>query len=157
MASVETLLPGFDLKMAGARSYGLQPAQHRLCPKENPMRKQIEMTLTVIALLCGIIVTGALAQATNSSSKMTNQQMMDKMTHMSPTEKTEMFDKMTNAEKMEAMKLGGHDTSKMSEQERTETMSKLTPEQKADMFDKMPMDTKMATMRKAMNEQKTGK
>jgi hypothetical protein len=121
------------------------------------MRKRIEIILTVIALFCGIMVTGALAQTTNSSSKMTNQQMMDKMSHMSTTEKSGMFDKMTNAEKMEAMKAEGHDTSKMSRQERAETMSKLTPEQKADMFEKMPMDTKMATMRKAMNEEKTGK
>jgi hypothetical protein len=121
------------------------------------MHKQLEMSLAVIALLCGIMVTGALAQTTNSSSKMSNQQMMDKMNHMSTSEKAAMFDKMTDAQKMAAMKTAGHDMSKMSHQESMETMSKLTPEQKADMFDKMPMDTKMATMRKAENEPKTGK
>jgi hypothetical protein len=148
---------GSILKASVAGLLGASTGGVSTCLKENPMRKQIEMTLTVIALLCGMMVTGALAQTTNSSSKMTSQQMMDKMSHMSSTDKAAMFDKMTNAEKMEAMKMGGHDTSKMSRQERTETMSKLTPEQKAGMFDKMPMDTKMATMRKAMNEQNGGK
>ena len=123
------------------------------------MRKQIQMTLTVIALLCGVTVTGALAQqnGTSSSSKMSNQQMMDKLNHMSTTEKAAMFDKMTNNDKMEAMKMAGHDMSKMSDQERMDMMKKLTPEQRAEMFDKMPMDTKMATMRKTMREPKKGK
>ncbi len=122
------------------------------------MRKQIQMNLTVIALLCGVIVTEALAQknVTSSSSKMSSQQMMDKLNHMSSPEKAAMFDKMTSNNKMEAMKKAGHDTSKMSHQERIEMMSKLTPEQKAEMFDKMPMDTKMATMRIAMKGAKKG-
>lgn len=121
------------------------------------MRKRVHLVLTVLTLLCGVAVTGALAQTTNSSGKMGDQQMMDKMNHMSNTEKAAMFDKMTNSEKMEAMKMAGHDTSKMSHQEKTETMNKMTSEQKAEMFDKMPMDTKMATMKKAEKEQKTGK
>ena len=126
------------------------------------MYKQLQMVLPIIALLCGVMVSTAPAQtnATNSSSKLSNQQMMDKMNHMSTPEKAEMFDKMTNNEKMEAMKMAGHDMSKMSDKQRTDMMSKVTTEQKAEMFDKMPMDTKMATMRKAMKEnttEKTGK
>jgi hypothetical protein len=78
--------------------------------------------------------------------------MMDKMNHMSTAEKAAMFDKMTNSQKMEAMKNAGHDMSKMSQHERTGMMSKLTPDQKGEMFDKMPMDTKMATMKMAMKE-----
>jgi hypothetical protein len=155
---MKRFFPRLDLKRVGcAVPLELRTGAVPICLKENPMPKRIEMTVTAIALLCGIMGTRALAQTTNSSSKMTNQQMMDKMNHMSTTDKAGMFDKMTNAEKMEAMKAGGRDTSKMSRQERTDTMSKLTPEQKADMFDKMPMDTKMATMRKATNEQNAGK
>jgi hypothetical protein len=123
------------------------------------MCKRLQMVLTIIALLCGVTASTALAQTkdTDSSSKMSNQQMMDKMNHMSTSEKAQMFDKMTNNNKMEAMKMAGHDMSKMSDQQRTEMMSKLTPEQKADMFDKMPMDTKMATMKTAMKENATEK
>jgi hypothetical protein len=118
------------------------------------MLKQILITLTIIALFCGVTAATALAQAnaTNAAAKMSDQQMMDKMNHMSTAEKAAMFDKMTNSQKMEAMKNGGHDMSKMSQHERTDMMSKLTPDQKGEMFDKMPMDTKMATMRMAMKE-----
>jgi hypothetical protein len=123
------------------------------------MRKQIQTTLTVIALLFGVMVTGPLAQknGTSSSSKMSNQQMMDKLNHMSTTDKAAMFDKMTSDNKTAAMKMAGHDMSKMSDQERTDMMKTLTPEQKADMFDKMPMDTKMATMSMPTKEQKKRK
>lgn len=123
------------------------------------MYKKWKMVLTIIALFCGVTASTALAQtnATNSSSKMSNQQMMDKMNHMSTPEKAAMFDKMTDNGKMEAMKMAGHDMSKMSHEQSTDMMSKLTPEQKAEMFDKMPMDTKMATMKKAMKENATGK
>jgi hypothetical protein len=123
------------------------------------MCKRLQMILTIIALLCGVTASTALAQtnATNSSGKMSNQQMMDKMNHMSTPEKAQMFDKMNNNEKMEAMKKAGHDMSKMSHEQRMDMMSKVTPEQKADMFDKMPTDTKMATMRMAMKENATEK
>jgi hypothetical protein len=121
-------------------------------------KKMRTMTLTVIVLLCGVTVTGALAQqnGTSSSSKMSSQQMMDKLNHLSTTDKAAMFDKMTNNDKTAAMKMAGHDMSKMSGPERMDMMKKLTPEQRAGMFDKMPMDTKMSTMRKAMREQKKG-
>jgi hypothetical protein len=131
-------------------------AQYRIVQRENPVRKQIQMNLTLIALLCGVIVMEALAQknVTSSSHKMSSQQMMDKLTHMPTSEKTAMFDEMTNDNKMEAMRKAGHDISRMSHQESIQMMTKLTPEQKADMFDKMPMDTRMATMRIAMKRTK---
>jgi hypothetical protein len=123
------------------------------------MYKQWNIVLTIIVLFSGVMVSTAPAQtnATNSSSKMSNQQMMDKMSHMSTPEKAEMFDKMTNNDKMEAMKTAGHDMSKMSDKQRTDMMSKVTTEEKAEMFDKMPMDTKMTTMKKAMKENTTDK
>jgi hypothetical protein len=116
------------------------------------------MTVTVLVLLYGGIVTGPLAQrdGTNSASKMSSQQMMDKLNHLSTKERAEMFDKMTDNNKMEAMKVAGHDMSKMSHQERMGMMNKLTLEQRAGMFDKMPLDTRMATIRMAMKEQSKG-
>jgi hypothetical protein len=119
------------------------------------MCKQIQMAFMAIALLFGLTATTALAQSneTQASSKMSNQQMMDKMNHMSTGEKAAMFDKMTNSRKMEAMKMAGHDMSKMSAKERMDMMSKSSTQEKADMFDKMPMDTKMATMKMAMKHE----
>jgi hypothetical protein len=120
-------------------------------PGENPMCKQIQMAFMVISMLCGITASTAFAQgtSTNAASKMSNQQMMDKMNSMSTAEKAAMFDKMSHSDKMTAMKMAGHDMSKTSHQENMQMMSKLSTEQKADMFDKMPMDTKMATMKMA--------
>jgi hypothetical protein len=116
------------------------------------MCKQLQMAFMAVALLFGLTATTALAQSnkTQAASKMSSEQMMDKMSHMSTDEKAATFDKMTNSEKMEAMKMAGHDTSKMSTKERMGMMSKLSTQEKADMFDKMPMDTKMATMKMAM-------
>jgi hypothetical protein len=75
------------------------------------MLKHIQTALTVIALLCGLAACTALAQVTGTSSayKMSNQQMMDKMNHMSTADKAVMFDKMTHQDKMEAMKMAGHE------------------------------------------------
>jgi hypothetical protein len=151
-----------SLRFAKRKLQGFGPPGLSTLISGDPMYKQLQRVLPIIALLCGVMVSTAPAQtnATNSSSKLSNQQMMDRMNHMSTPEKAEMFDKMTNNEKMEAMKMAGHDMSKMSDKQRTDMMSKVTTEQKAEMFDKMPMDTKMATMRKAMKEnttEKTGK
>ena len=126
------------------------------------MGKQIERALRVIALLCGVTAGILLAQTTgtNAAGKMSSQQMMEKMNHMSTAEKAAMFDNMSNSEKMHAMNMAGHDMSKMSHKEKVDMMDKLTPGQKAEMFDKMPMDTKMSTMRMSMKEHganRTGK
>jgi hypothetical protein len=119
------------------------------------MCKRLQMAFMAIALLLGLTATTALGQSntTEAASKMSSKQMMDKMSHMSTDEKAAMFDKMTNREKREAMKMAGHDMSKMSTKERMDTMSKLSTQDKADMFDKMPMDTKMATMKMAMKHE----
>lgn len=126
------------------------------------MCNQIQRAFTVIALLCGVTAGLLLAQttATNAAGKMSSQQMMEKMNHMSTTEKAAMFDNMSNSEKMHAMKMAGHDMSQMSHKEKMDMMDKLTSGQKAEMFDKMPMDTKMSTMRMSMKEHganRTGK
>jgi Spy/CpxP family protein refolding chaperone len=119
------------------------------------MRKHIQTALMLIAMLCSLTAFTALAQSsgTNSSAKMSDQEMMQKMDHMSTSEKAAMFDKMSHEDKMTAMKMAGHDMSKMSHEQKMQMMSNLTPEQKAGMFDKMPMDTKMATMKMGMKEQ----
>jgi hypothetical protein len=126
------------------------------------MCKQIQRALTLIALLCGVTAGTVFAQTTgtNAAGKMSSQQMMEKMNHMSTAEKAAMFDSMSNSEKMHAMNMAGHDMSKMSHKEKMDMMDKLTPGQKAEMFDKMPMDTKMSTMRMSMKEHganRTGK
>jgi hypothetical protein len=118
------------------------------------MRKHIQTALMLIALLCSVTAFTALAQSsgTSAAAKMSDQEMMQKMDHMSTTEKAGMFDKMSHEDKMTAMKMAGHDMSKMSHEQKMEMMSDLTPQQKAGMFDKMPMDTKMATMKMGMKE-----
>jgi hypothetical protein len=126
------------------------------------MYKPIQRALKVIALLCGVTVGLLLAQTTGTSAagKMSSQQMMEKMNHMSTAEKAAMFDNVSNSEKMHAMKMAGHDMSQMSHKEKMDMMDKLTSGQKAEMFDKMPMDTKMSTMRMSMKEHganRTGK
>jgi hypothetical protein len=114
------------------------------------MHKQIQTAPAVLALLCGVAGSTAIAQAndTSAAGKMSNRQTMEKMRSMSTTQRAAMFDKMTSGDKMTAMKMTGHDMSKMSQ---------LSTQQKADMFDKMPMDTRMATMKMAMKENKAGK
>ena len=125
------------------------------------MRQRIHVTVItlIITLISGFTTATSRAQenGTNAADKMTSHQMMDKLTHMSSAEEAAMFDKMTESEKMHAMKMAGHDMSKMSHQESTEMMGKVAPEQKAAMFEKMPMDTKMATMKMAMKEHKATK
>ena len=113
------------------------------------MRKQIRMLFTVIALVGGLTAAAALVQASSPSAagKMSNQHMLDRMNHMSAAGKAAMFDKLSGSEKMEAMKMAGHDMSKMSHHQRMEMLDRQTPDEKAGMFDKMPLDTRMATMR----------
>ena len=58
------------------------------------MYTPIQRALTGIALLCGVTAGLLLAQATgpNAAGKMSSQQMMEKMNHMSTAEKAAMFD-----------------------------------------------------------------
>ena len=120
------------------------------------MRRKLQTILATVGLLSGLAVVSASAQDKMSDSKMTHEQMMEKMKIMSPEQKAAMVDKMTEKDKMAAMKMSGHDMSKMSSSERMDMMGKMTTEDKAAMFDKMPMDKQMAMM-KMMDSKKMGK
>ena len=62
----------------------------------------------------------------------------DKMAHKtSNEEKAAMFDKMSDADKMTATKMAGHDMSKMSEHDRMAKTDKMSVKDKAMMYDKM--------------------
>ena len=117
------------------------------------MSKRIRMILATVGILAALSIGSARAQTSDGKtagksmpSKMTDQQMMDKMDKMSTGEKAAMFDKMTAHDKMSAMKMAGHDTSKMSSKERTDMMSKMSAQEKADAFEKMPMEKKTSVM-----------
>ena len=124
------------------------------------MRKKIQMTLAVAGLFSGLAITSAFAQTSDdkkmsddkmsgeqmSGKKMSHQEMMDKMNKMSVDDKAAMFDKMSEKDKMSAMKMGGHDMGKMSHGEMMD-MGKMSTQDKADMFDKMPMEKKMSMMK----------
>ena len=117
------------------------------------MSKRIRMVLAAVGILAALSIGSAFAQTGDGKmagksmpSKMTDQQMMDKMDKMSTGEKAAMFDKMTSHDKMSAMKMAGHDTSKMSSTERLDMMGKMSAHEKADAFDKMPMEKKMSIM-----------
>ena len=88
------------------------------------------------------------------ANKMMDQQTMDKVDKMSMDQKAAMFDKMTEKDKMSAMKMAGHDMSKMSSTHRTDMMGKMSAHEKAGAFDKMPMEKKVSIMH---DESMTGK
>ena len=118
------------------------------------MHKQICTLFAAAALACTLTAGSGFAQATDkmaddhmSGKKMTHQAMMDKMNAMSNEDKAAMFDKMSEKDKMAAMKMAGHDMGKMHGNERMEHMSKMSVDDKAAAFDKMPMDKKMNLMK----------
>jgi hypothetical protein len=120
------------------------------------MRRKLQTILAAVSLFGGLAIVSASAQDKMSDSKMTHEQMMDKMKTISPEQKAAMIDKMTEKDKMAAMKMSGHDMSKMSSSDRMDMMGKMTTEDKAAMFDKMPMDKQMA-MIKMMDSKKMDK
>lgn len=123
------------------------------------MTKQLKTILATVGLLTALTMSSAAAQTPTDTtagdhmsgkkmtSKMSHQDMMDKMDKMSADEKAAMFDKMSAADKMHATKMAGHDMSKNSSKERMEMMGKMTAQEKADMFDKMPMEKRMSMMK----------
>ena len=118
------------------------------------MHKQICNIFAAAALACTLMAGSGFAQTTDkmaddhmSGKKMTHQAMMDKMNAMSTEDKAAMFDKMTEKDKMAAMKMAGHDMSKMHGTERMDHMSKMSADDKAAAFDKMPMEKKMTMMK----------
>ena len=127
-----------------------------------PIVRTIQATLTATLLFGGLAVTNVSAQTETgkmdksgdkmsggkmSGMKMSDKDMMDHMNKMSTADKASMYDKMTDKDKMAAMKMSGHDMAKMSSSDRMDMMGKTTDQQKADMLDKMPMAKKMSLMR----------
>ena len=68
---------------------------------------------------------------------------------MSKEEKAAMFDKMSDADKMTATKMAGHDMSKMSAPDRMAMTDKMSVDDKAMMYEKMAMGKHMDKMDKA--------
>jgi Mg/Co/Ni transporter MgtE len=113
------------------------------------MFKRIATLAITIGMVGGLLVVSASPQTTDeksSDSKMSHQQMMDKMKAMSAEDKAAMFDHMSEKEKMSAAKMAGHDMSKMSHEDAMAMMGKMSTEDKAAIFDKMPADKRMAMM-----------
>ncbi|MGC2660217.1 MAG: hypothetical protein WA324_19840 [Bryobacteraceae bacterium] len=151
------VLAGFSLKS----NLGLARLERRHEGMSN-MHRRLQVALATAGLLGVLAAASVFAQTsddkkmsdekmssdTMSGKKMSQKQMMDKMNAMSVDEKAAMFDKMSEKDKMSAMKMGGHDTGKMSHQETMDMMTKMSANDKAEMLDKMPMDKKMAMMRK---------
>ena len=87
------------------------------------MSKRIRMILAAVGVFAALSIGTVFAQtseskmAKNMANKMMDQQMMDKVDKLSVDQKAAMFDKMTEKDKMSAMKMAGHDTSKMSSTE----------------------------------------
>ena len=121
------------------------------------MSKRIRMVLAGVGVLAALSIGTAFAQTSESkmalksmANKMMDQQMMDKVDKLPVDQKAAMFDKMTESDKMSAMKMAGHDMSKMTPTERTGTMGKMSAQQKADAFDKMPMEKRVSVMQESM-------
>ena len=117
------------------------------------MSKRIRMVLVAAGVLTALSIGTAFAQTSESkmagksmANKMMDQQMMDKVDKLSVDQKAAMFDKMTEKDKMSAMKMAGHDTSKMSSTERMDMMGKMSAHEKAGAFDKMPMEKRISVM-----------
>ena len=125
------------------------------------MSKRIRMVLAAVGVLAALSIGTMFAQTSESkmagksmANKMMDQQTMDKVDKMSMDQKAAMFDKMTEKDKMSAMKMAGHDMSKMSSTHRTDMMGKMSAHEKAAAFDKMPMEKKVSIMH---DESMTGK
>jgi hypothetical protein len=140
------------------------------------MRIRIFTVLTAAGLISFMPFPSALAQSGddkmtpseaasgNSGKKMSRQEATDKMSAMSTDDKAAMYDKMTQKQKMMAMKksgqkmghdgmMGGGMGKKSGEKMGHDgmmggmgEMSGMSNQEKADMFDKMPMSTKMDAM-----------
>src|SRR5665213_4016633 len=118
------------------------------------MRKRIKMILAAAGIVTAFAISPAVARPTQDSkmsdgsgSKMSHQQMMDKMDKLTADDKAAMYDRMSNRDKMAAMKMSGHDMNKMSHKESMDMMGKMSTEDKAGAFDKMPMEKRMTMMR----------
>ena len=105
------------------------------------MRKRIQAIAVAAGLMASLAAVPVFGQSEDhskmgkmSGTKMSHDEMIEKMDKMSKDDKAALIDKMPVKDKQAAMKTSGQDVSKMSAQ------------QKADMFDKMPMEKKMTMM-----------
>lgn len=115
------------------------------------MHKRIQTVLVLTGTTLSLVVAPVLAQSDSSSKMM---KMSDKNTKMgldkmSKEEKAAMFEKMSDADKMMATKMAGHDMSKMDPKDRMAMMNKMSVDDKAKMYEKMAMGHHMDKMDKA--------
>lgn len=121
---------------------------------------KIQTVLALTGITLGLAIAPAIAQ-TDGSSKMMKMFDKDRMTalgKMSKDEKAAMFDKMSDADKMMATKMAGHDMTKMEPKERMAMTDKMSTDDKSMMYDKMAMGKHMdkmdtAAMNKAAMDQ----
>ena len=101
------------------------------------MYQKTQLFLASAGLILGLCAAPVMAQ-TSGDSKMPMSEKDKMATHkMSNEEKAAMFDKMSDADKMTATKIAGHDMSKMSDHDRMMKTDKMSVKDKAMMYDKM--------------------
>src|SRR5438874_13824762 len=107
------------------------------------MHKTIRTALAVAGITLGVAIAPAIAQSDGNSkmkmSGMTDKNKMTTLGKMAKEEKADMFDRMSDANKMMATKMAGHDMSKMSAGERMAMAGKMSVDDKAMMYEKMDM------------------
>ena len=111
------------------------------------MLKKLTFTLALALAVTFPVSSFAKDQDAMSSSKMPKKMKMDAMKSLSMEDKAGMFDKMSDADKMMASKMAGHDMSKMPSSDRMSMMQKMSVADKAAAFDKMPERKRMAMMK----------
>jgi hypothetical protein len=122
------------------------------------MRTRILTVLTMAGITLSLAIVPVIAQSdSDSTMKMSGTDMMMTLDKLSKEEKAALFDKMSDADKMMATKMAGHDMSDMSATDRMMMTDKLAVNDKAMMYEKMAaghhldkMD--MAAMDKAVME-----
>src|SRR5579863_396228 len=113
------------------------------------MYQKTQLFLASAGLILGLCAAPVMAQ-TSGDSKMPMSEKDKMATHkMSNEEKAAMFDKMSDADKMTATKMAGHDMSKMSDHDRMMNTDKMSVKDKAMMYDKMATGKHMDKMDKA--------
>ena len=102
------------------------------------MHKTIRTAFALAGITLGLAIAPAFAQSDSDSkmkmSSMTDKNKMSALGNMSKEEKAAMFDKMSDADKMMATKMAGHDMSKMSAGERMAMTDKMSVDDKAMMY-----------------------
>src|SRR5260370_27731370 len=114
------------------------------------MHKKIQTVLALAGVTLGLTITPAIAQSDDTSRmKMSDKDRMMALGKMSKDEKAAMFDKMSDADKMMATKMAGHDMTKVNVKDRMMMTDKMSVDDKAMMYEKMAMSKHMDKMDKA--------